>query len=268
MKFFSLPGGRRLAWREAGVGRPLVLLHGWSMSSAVFTEALEHLSADFRVLAPDLRGHGDSEGGEGYLLTDFAADLARWLQGLELEDVGAVGWSLGGQVLLELLGTPAAERITRIVLVGSTPRFAAAADWSAGLPELQVRAMARDLRRGYLKAMVEFFALQFAGEELPPRRRQRIVEFAVRQGKLPEPPVALAALETLRVADQRQSLAAIAQPVLVVQGGLDRIVAPAAGEWLATRLAQGRLALLPLAGHAPFLSRPEEVFTLWRDFLR
>jgi pimeloyl-[acyl-carrier protein] methyl ester esterase len=266
MKEFFLADNRRLSYREAGSGRPLILLHGWAMSSAVFAEALVELGADFRVLAPDLRGHGESAEREGYAFTDFAADIEEWMVGLDLCDAAAVGWSLGGQVLLELYPR-LRSRISRLVLVGTTPRFAAGPDWQAGLPEVQVRAMARDLKRNYLKTMGDFFALQFAGEELSRERYRQIVDFAVRGGRLPDPTVVVAALETLRTFDLRERVAAIDCPALVVHGTLDRITLPDAGRWLADHLPKARLEMLP-AGHVPFLSQPAAVFALWRDFLR
>jgi pimeloyl-[acyl-carrier protein] methyl ester esterase len=158
-------------------------------------------------------------------------------------------------------------RLRRLILVGTTPRFTAAADWPAGLPELQVRAMARDLKRNYLKTMGDFFALQFAGEAMPRERYRRIVDFAVRGGGLPQPEVALAALETLRREDQRSALGKVEMPVLVQHGELDRITLPAAADYLAAQLPAARLDLLPGVGHAPFLSRPQEVCRRWRDFL-
>jgi pimeloyl-[acyl-carrier protein] methyl ester esterase len=266
MKKLTLADGRQIAWREAGSGSTLVLLHGWSMSSAVFTEVIEELSADFWLLAPDLRGHGGSDPGTGYGLADFAADLAEWIQVLDLREVALVGWSLGGQVALELC--PALrERLRRVILVSTTPRFTAAADWAAGLPNLQVRAMARDLKHNYLKTMGDFFALQFAGEELPRERYRRIADFAVRGGRLPEPEVALAALETLRLGDQRSGLGAINVPALVQHGELDRITLAGAADYLAEHLPAAKLELLPGIGHAPFLSQPQEVCRRWREFL-
>jgi pimeloyl-[acyl-carrier protein] methyl ester esterase len=236
------------------------------MSSAVFAEVMEELSAGFRLLAPDLRGHGDSDPGSGYGLADFAADLTEWIQALDLREVALVGWSLGGQVALELCPL-LRGRLRRLILVGTTPRFTAAADWTAGLPDLQVRAMARDLKRNYPKTMSDFFALQFAGEELPRERYRHIVEFAVRGGCLPAPEAALAALETLRMADQRSALDAVEFPVLVQHGELDRITLPAAADYLAAHLPAAELERLTGVGHAPFLSRPQEVCRRWREFL-
>jgi len=265
MKRLLLSDGRSLAWREAGEGPPLVLLHGWAMSSAVFSEALDQLSSRFRVLAPDLRGHGASEGGPGYEFADFAADLEEWLNALDLRDAVLGGWSMGGQVLLELY--PAVrKRVRRLMLIAATPRFASAEDWSEGLPGGQVRAMARDLRRNFRKTMGEFFALQFSGEEIDRGRYRRIVDFAVRQGNLPESETALAALEALRRGDQSGRLASIECPVLVMHGELDRIVPAGAGRYLAEHLPHAELAVLSGVGHAPFLSRPGEVFERWRSF--
>jgi pimeloyl-[acyl-carrier protein] methyl ester esterase len=266
MQRLTLTDGRQIAWRETGRGPAVVLLHGWSMSSAAFAEVLDELAADFRLLAPDMRGHGASSPGMGYALSDFAADLVEWIQALDLREIALVGWSLGGQVALDL--APALSgRLRRLILVGTTPRFTAAADWPAGLPELQVRAMARDLKRNYLKTMGDFFALQFTGEAMPRERYRRIVDFAVRGGGLPQPEVALAALETLRREDQRSALGKVEIPVLVQHGELDRITLPAAADYLAAQLPAARLDLLPGVGHAPFLSRPQEVCRRWRDFL-
>ncbi len=266
MKTFLLEDGRRLAYREAGSGPPLVLLHGWAMSSAVFSELLEALSPRFRVLAPDLRGHGFSDPGEGVTLAGLAADLRQWWDGLDLRGASLLGWSLGGQVALTL--SPAlSTRVERLVLLSSTPRFTAGADWPFGLPAGQVRAMARSLRGDYGRAMGDFFALQFAGEEIPRERHRRIVEFAVRAGRLPDPPVALAALETLATEDLRGVLCGIEIPTLVLHGGFDRIIPPGAGRYFAETLPDARHVEMDGVGHAPFLSRPDETMGHLERFL-
>jgi pimeloyl-[acyl-carrier protein] methyl ester esterase len=266
MNRFLLRDGRTLAYREAGCGPPLVLLHGWAMSSAVFAEALEAFAGSFRVLAPDLRGHGDSDPGPGYGFEDLAGDLRELMEALDVRGAAVLGWSMGGQVLLYLYPL-LRERIERILLVGTTPRFTAGDGWEAGLPGTQVRAMARNLARRYVKTMGEFFELQFKDEEMDRRRYRRIIDVAVRGGRLPEPEVALAALRTLQGEDQREILSAIDCPALVVHGELDLITPAEAGRYLARRLPRGELALLSGTGHAPFLSRPQESFALWRRFI-
>ncbi len=266
MKSLLLAAGHRLAWRETGSGRPLVLLHGWSMSSAVFAEMLPLLGTGRLVLAPDLRGHGVSGQAAGYGLEDFAADLAEWLLTCGHAEIDLLGWSLGGQVAIRL-AFAGKIRVRRLILVATTPRFVAAPDWPHGLPEGQVRVMARDLRRAYLKAQGDFFRLQFAGEAIPAQRLKEIIGFAVRDGALPAPEVALAALETLRRGDLRSELPLLAVPVLVQQGDGDRITLPGAAAALSTACPDSRLSLQPGLGHAPFLSTPQASAALWREFL-
>ncbi len=303
MKYLRLADGRQLAYRDAGGGRPLILLHGWGMSSHVFAELVAPLAASFRVLAPDLpatppatpwqgpasasalprrspispdfasgyavaapwQGPASPREGSGYTLEDLAADLLEWLTALDLRQAVLLGWSLGGQVALQLYPA-AAPRVERLVLVAATPRFTAAADWSAGLPEGQVRAMERNLLRTFTATLEDFRRLQFAGEEIPSPRLEELLALCAGGGP-PLPEAALATLETLRRSDLRSDLARIDCPVLVQQGTLDRITLPAAARYLADHLPQTRLVLQE-AGHAPFLSRPGESLELWREFLR
>ena len=102
MKFYPLADGRKLAYREAGTGRPLVLLHGWAMSSAVFQELMPLLADRFRVLAPDLPGNGQSDPDFEFNHNSIASDIEQWLTSLDVDTVDLVGWSLGGQVALNL----------------------------------------------------------------------------------------------------------------------------------------------------------------------
>lgn len=264
MNFFRLADGRRLAWREAGTGPPLLLLHGWCFSSLVFAEALAAFSSDYRVLAPDLPGHGASDPAAAEGFAALAADLREWLAALSLDRIRLLGWSMGGQVALELAAALSPEQVERLLLVAATPRFCAADDWPHGLPEGQVRALERQLRRDYLAALKDFRERMLAGEDLPAARHERIAAL------IAPPPAsadALAALAVLRREDQRCRLAALDCPTLVQHGELDTITLPGAARTLAEEIPGARLELVPGIAHAPFLSRPDEVFAQWRTFL-
>jgi pimeloyl-[acyl-carrier protein] methyl ester esterase len=268
MKSWLLSDGRRLAYREAGEGRPLVLLHGWSMSSAVFNEALRALAGDFRLLVPDLRGHGASDPGNAYGLDDFAGDLRHWLDGLGVTGFDLLGWSLGGQVALRL-GSLAGNHLGKLLLVAATPCFVAREGWTAGLPAGQVKAMTRGLRRRYRETLDDFFAGQFAKDEVSPARMAEIRAFAAPavDDETAAAPI-LAALETLQATDMREELGAIKVPTLVLHGERDGIIPVDAGRYLADRLQLGRFVGFEDTGHAPFLSRPERCFELIRGFCR
>ncbi|MEZ4598995.1 MAG: alpha/beta fold hydrolase [Syntrophotaleaceae bacterium] len=271
MKVVQLKDGRRLAYREAGRGRPLVLLHGWSLSAAVFTEVLPAMADNFRVMAPDLRGHGGTENGSGYLLDDFVDDLRQWLDALGITECDLLGWSLGGQVAMRLC-TLLPARVGRLLLVSTTPRFLAEeeAGWIYGLPKGQVKAMERGLRRRYRETLEDFFNRQFGSDELSAKRREQVLAFSFNgdEGGIPEVEVAQAALHTLCSGDLRAELIGLKMPALVLHGERDEIIPVAAGRYLADHLPNAIFAGLNSAGHAPFLTRLDRCCDIFREFLQ
>ncbi|PLY00631.1 MAG: O-methylpimelyl-ACP methylesterase [Desulfuromonas sp.] len=267
MAITHLPGGGNIFYREAGSGPVVVLLHGWSMSSAVFQEVMSGLAENFHVLAPDLPGHGESSLNKtDFDHSDLAADLECWLRELGIKTISLLGWSLGGQVAL----TMSLRRqvcITKLVLVATTPLFVRNGDWAHGLPATQVRAMDRQMQRHFTQSMSEFFRLMFADEGVSPERYREIIRFAVRDGSLPPREVARRGLKILGACDLRPQLGALNLPVLVHYGGLDLITDPAAGHYLAEAIPEACEFHWEKVGHAPFLSHPENSVELWSGFL-
>jgi pimeloyl-[acyl-carrier protein] methyl ester esterase len=242
----------------------MVLLHGWSLSGAAFSE-LAGLLDGFRVLLPDLPGHGHSSPPSPATLPALADDLAAWLTAVVPGPIVLGGWSLGGMVALEL-ATRQAASIDRLLLLATTPRFTTAADWPHGLPALQVRALCRNLGRRFEATLAEFFALTFADGEVDAPRLRTIRAFAVRPGGLPERAAAAALLDLLREQDQRSVLAQVTCPTLVIHGSLDRLTPLAAGTALAAALPLGQLQEVAGAGHAPFWTQPLVVAGAIREF--
>lgn len=261
-----LTTGQLMSWREWGTGTPLIMLHGWSMSSVVFGEVAPKLAEHFRVLCPDLPGHGGSTLGVEEDLSALAAAVCEWAELLSLPEASLLGWSLGGQVALQL-ASEKSFNINKLLLVATTPRFCQSEDWSAGLPATQVRALERNLRRAYEKTLGDFFNLQFAGEQMSKERYRQILAFAVRTGRLPEQDAAGRMLALLSDADLRENIATIKVPVHLLHGELDKIIPLAAGQYLAQHLADVTFDSLPEIGHAPFFSSPEKSLECWLDFL-
>jgi len=92
--------GVRLNVLEAGRGKPLVLIPGWSQTAAQFRRQLEGLSDRYRVIAIDMRGHGDSDKpAHGYRIQRLAQDVRQALVAMDLQDVTILGHSMGCSVL-------------------------------------------------------------------------------------------------------------------------------------------------------------------------
>jgi len=255
--------GRSLAWRETGSGPSLVLLHGWSLSGAAFTELADHLPG-CRLLFPDLPGHGNSPPPAMATLPALADDLETWLAAVAPGPVVLGGCPLGSKNAMEL-PVRSAVPVERLLLIGTTPRFTAAVDWPHGLPEIQVRALVRNLERRFEATLGDFFALTFAPGEADALRLRAIRTFAVRAAGLPDPATAAALLGQLAEQDQRQRLPAIRCPALVLHGSLDRVTPAAAGRALAAALPHGSLHEFAGLGHAPFWTRPAEVAQTIRE---
>jgi len=266
LHYRSLHDGRKIAWRQWGEGPPLVLLHGWSMSSLVFSEVAPLLAEKYAVFCPDLPGHGGSDACDQYSLAGMAADVGEWAQQLALPPFSLLGWSLGGQLALQFaLESPLQP--DKVLLVATTPCFCQGDGWEHGLPLAQVKALVRNMGRCYEKTMGDFFQLQFVGEKLERQRYREIIGFAVRPGALPEKEQAKAVLEVLSQADLRSQVSQIQRPVHLLHGELDQIIPVSAGEFLAAALPYAQLQKMPDVGHAPFFSRPEQAVASWLEFL-
>lgn len=262
----TLADGRTIAWRECGQGHPLVMLHGWSMSGAVFTEMAERLGDEFRVLCPDLPGHGGSASLDLYALSSLSASIGEWLEILDINNPSLLGWSLGGQVALQMVLEGRVD-CRQLMLISTTPCFNQGGDWKHGLPQGQVRTMERQLRSRYMTTLEDFFDLQFAPGEIAPARRRQILDFAVRAAKVPASEDSIATLGLLSRTDLRGQLQALPCSVMVQHGVSDAIIPSGAGAYLSARLDAASVSMLEGIGHAPFFSRPDLCEKLWREFL-
>lgn len=245
-------------YRDEGAGAPVLLVHGWCMSSAVWELQRSALCRAHRMIAPDLRGHGASvmppTGIGGF--AGYADDIACLVEHLDLRDMTLVGWSLGAQVLLRAYPR-LRERTAGLVLVGATPRFTAAAHFPWGLHPDEARGMALKVRRSLDRALEGFRGRMFTDDELnAPEAADRVA--AVLASVLP--PSTAAALDGLEALMEEELLAEARRvdcPTLIMHGDRDRICRPEAGRWLADAIPGSELVWYEGCGHAPFLSRPE-----------
>jgi non-heme chloroperoxidase len=117
----TLPGGVRLQYRRQGPqrGPAMILLHGYSDSSLSFTRIMPLLPLEWRVIALDLRGHGDSDKpAQGYRMPDMADDVLHLMDALDIRSAVVVGHSMGSFVAQALVER-APQRVSNLVLVGS-----------------------------------------------------------------------------------------------------------------------------------------------------
>jgi pimeloyl-ACP methyl ester carboxylesterase len=124
--------GVRLNVLEAGRGKTLVMVPGWSQTAAQFRRQIEGLSDRYRVLAIDMRGHGDSDKpAHGYRIQRLAKDLHDVLRTLDLQDVTVLGHSMGCSVLWCYFDLFGGERIGKFVFCDEPPMLTSNPAWTA-----------------------------------------------------------------------------------------------------------------------------------------
>jgi pimeloyl-[acyl-carrier protein] methyl ester esterase len=245
-----------------GVGPDVVLLHGWGLHGGLFESLAAGLSSRHRVTCLDLPGHGRSAFVPPFGNLD---ELAQAVVPALPEACTLVGWSLGGMVAARLAadGCPAVERL---VLVATTPRFVNGAGWTQGLERALVREFAAELGRDYRGVIRRFLSLQARGDERQAALLRQLRAEVFARGE-PDPAALAAGLLVLTRSDLRALACRIRVPTLVMTGEYDRLTPPRASAWLASKIPGARHCSLPGAGHAPFLSHPQEFLAALRDFL-
>ena len=268
MPWYNNINGDRLWYEERGSGPTIMLIHGWCMSSTVWQLQLESLSRSFRVIAPDLRGHGRSAHScKGYGIDAYIDDISALYNELDLNDTLLVGWSLGAQIVMRSF-TRLREKVAGVGFISGTPRFTATEDFPCALSIVEADGMAVKLRRNRARALEGFVVRMFAPEELDdPILSARIFEL-LGTIPVPETSIALQSLQALVEADMRRILPCIDVPALIINGDKDVICLPGASEYMAQNIVNSQHIVMQGCGHTPFLTRSMEFDMALADFRR
>ncbi|MDX1488388.1 MAG: alpha/beta fold hydrolase [Acidiferrobacterales bacterium] len=251
-----------LAYRRWGDGPDIALVHGWGLGGGVFDELAAELARDYCVTTVHLPGYEGSDD----LPTSWTPDaLAALVLELFSGPLIWIGWSLGAMIGLAAAQV-ARTNITKMVLIGATPRFTAAPDWPHGMSPERLAAFAGDLEHDRRGTLQTFVALQMATTARVRDLRRRL-QADLLVAHLPSSSTLRAGLALLRDTDLRATIGSIEVPTLLVHGDKDRLVPLSAAAYLAARLACARLVTIVNSGHAPFLSDLPQVRRAISEFL-
>lgn len=250
--FVQTRDGQQLFYRDIGAGKPIVFVHGWTLSSAIWRGQLDWLAAQgLRAVAYDRRGHGQSTKPEsGYDYETLADDLATLLERLDLFDVTLVGHSMGSGEVVRYLARHGTARIARVTLIGPTTPYALkTVDNPEGLDKAiydrLVAALQAD-RPAYMAAGMP----AFLGAHPDPAT----VDWAMAIAMQATANAQVRCLRALSETDFRPDLKAVTVPTRIVYGTADAPIIPVHARRTHEGIAGSRLETYEGAPHALFVT--------------
>ncbi|PRX48634.1 pimeloyl-ACP methyl ester carboxylesterase [Prauserella shujinwangii] len=259
---FAEVNGIRMGYDDEGEGDVLVLVHGHPFDRSMWRPQAEHLGgAGFRVIAPDLRGYGESTVVPGTTpLETFARDITALLDHLGVDRFLLGGLSMGGQIVLELHRL-FAGRIRALVL----------ADTSAPAETAEGKVARRVLADRLLREGMDPYAAEVLPKMVAPhniRALPAVADHVLGMMRATSPEGAAAALRgRAERPDYVAMLGRVTVPTLVVVGTEDEFTPVEVAEFTHRHVPGSRLAVIEGAAHLPNLERPAEFNRVLGEFL-
>lgn len=261
----TVNGGVRLNVLESGnpAGRPILFIHGWSQSSLSWSKQLDSdLKERFRLVAVDLRGHGDSDKpADGYGNSEsWAKDIATIIDELSLHGATLVGWSYGGLVINDYIRVEGQSHVSGLCYVGAatdlgveTPYKFLGSAWNGLLPTRSDSVAGTVFSSGDedIARVMRLFLKGCFARGLEPEEEAMMLGFNL---KCPSRVRAALFGRTLRNDDILKQLRL---PVLVVHGDGDEVVNLETGRHIASTVVGSSMSVFEGAGHGSFWEHPE-----------
>lgn len=251
--------GVRLAYADTGTGLPVVLIHGFPFSRRMW-EPQTPLARAARLITPDLRGFGESDGTPSSL-DELADDLHALVDHLGLTTAVFGGFSMGGYVLFRYLARHA-DRAKAVLLLDTR----AEADTPEGRQRRYdgIARIERDGPAGYLD---DFVKLVVATKTLESRPDQvKAVRALMESGRRASLTGGLRAMA--QRPDSTSLLSSIRVPTLIVVGEDDKATPVSSARAMHDAIRGSRLVIIPEAGHVSNLEQPERFNAALLEFLQ
>lgn len=257
-----LVNGFLMAYTDAGQGQPVLFIHGYPLGRSMWQPQVDELCSITRVIAPDLRGHGDSQAIPGpYSMEIFADDLNTLLDAIGIQQkIVLCGLSMGGYAAFAFY-RKFASRLSGMVL---TATRAAPDSLEARLARMQAATVAREqgliaIAEGMLPRILSPLTYQ-QQPELVDRVRSIMLKTSLKG--------VLGDLTGLRERpDSTPLLAQVNVPTLLLPGEDDPIVPLAEAQAMHAAIPGARMEIIPHAGHLPNLENPIAFNLALRKFL-
>ena len=254
-------GDAEICFDIAGSGPPVVLLHPFPVNREFWLPVSEFLSTRYRLIMPDLRGHGDSDLGDGMAtMAKHAGDLARVMTAAGVDRAPIVGVSIGGYVIFEFW-RQFRDRVSGLVLCNT----------KAGADSSEARSGRLQAAEDVLKKGTEIFfegMLPKVLAETTRHSRPDLVEGALRMMRKMSPEdVAGVQRGMAERPDSIPTAQTVNVPTLIITGDEDTATGVPEAEVMKQNIRGSKMKVVAKAGHYSPWEQPQEVGRLLRQFL-
>jgi non-heme chloroperoxidase len=264
MPYVKTRDGTDIYVKDWGQGRPVVLIHGWPLSSDSWDpQAMALANAGFRVIAYDRRGFGrSSQPWAGYDYDTLTDDLADVLKATGAEDnVSLVGFSMGGGEVARYMSRHGGKGVHSAALISSVvPYMPKTEDNPEGVPQSTLSEIAAGIKEDRPAYFRTFFKSFFGVGVLTSPVSEETLDWAWRLAMQAGLKPTLACAESFGHTDFRPDLAAFSVPTLVIHGTADQTVPiDATGRKAAAGISNAQLVEYDGAPHGLFVSESDRL---------
>lgn len=248
---------------EEGSGPPLILLHGWSCHGGFFQPQIEAMSGKFRLLVPDLPGHGET-GAQLPLTIEAGADaVGKLIDSRGLADVTLCGWSMGAHIAYSYAERHGTKHLRQIVAIDMSPKVLNAPDWpngslgglDAGRNVHVLEAMVPDWPKLAPKVAERIFARGMVPDP-------DLLAFAEREIGMADPNLLGPMWASLTHQDFRSFLQQLDIPLHLAFGAKSALYGAGVHDWHSANVPDVSLRIFDRSGHCPHLEEAD-AFNAW-----
>ena len=271
MPFITVPGQNdsdvELHYEDVGAGKPVVLIHGWPLSSRSWEGQVPALvDAGYRVITYDRRGFGQSsQPWNGYDYDTLAADLKAIVDTLDLRDITLIGFSMGGGEVARYVGTYGTDRVAKLVFASAVPPYLWKSDDNPdGGVDAALAQWFHDGLTGDRPAFLHEFVQMFFTAGKPsllnkPMVSSEQIAYNLDIAEMASPKGTLDSTAAFATTDFRDDLTKVTVPTLVIHGDSDTIVPfEASGKRTHAAVSGSELVVIEGAPHGLTVSHKDE----------
>ncbi len=251
----------------AAGGRPMVLAHGFGCDQHMWRHVVPHFEHDHRIVLFDHVGAGGSDlsayDPERYSsLHGYATDVNELCEALELQDVVFVGHSVSSMVGALAATAAPAGRYSKLVMVGPSPRYIDDDGYRGGFSRTDIAELLNSMDSNYLGWSSAMAPVIMGNPDRPELGQELTASFC-----RTDPDIARRWAEVTFLSDNRDDLAAVDVPTLVLQCSQDAIAPVEVGEYVRDAIPDSTFVMLDAVGHCPNLSAPAQTIEAIASFL-